>query len=48
MPYGILSSAPEVSQRHMYGLIEGVTGAEVVADDFVVAVKRSGKRWLSL
>lgn len=36
MPFGI-SSAPEVFQRRMHELIEGLTGTEVVADDFVVA-----------
>ena len=35
MPFG-LSSAPEVFQRKMYELIEGLRGIEVVADDFVV------------
>ena len=34
MPFGI-SSAPEVFQRHMHELIEGLHGIEVVADDFV-------------
>ena len=36
MPFGI-SSAPEVFQRRMHELIEGLRGIEVVADDFVVA-----------
>ena len=36
MPFGI-SSAPEVFQRRMHELIKGLTGTEVVADDFVVA-----------
>ena len=36
MPFGI-SSAPEVFQRRMHELIEGLSGIEVVADDFVVA-----------
>ena len=36
MPFGI-SSAPEVFQRRMHELIEGLTGTEVVAGDFVVA-----------
>lgn len=36
MPFGI-SSAPEVFQRRMHELIEGLSGVEVVADDFVVA-----------
>ena len=35
MPFGI-SSAPEVFQRHMHELIEGLQGVEVIADDFVV------------
>ena len=35
MPFGI-SSAPEVFQRRMHELIEGLNGIEVVADDFVV------------
>ena len=33
MPFGI-SSAPEVFQRKMHELIEGMTGTEVVADEF--------------
>ena len=35
MPFGI-SSAPEVFQRRIHELIEGLRGVEVVADDFVV------------
>ena len=35
MPLGI-SSAPEVFQCRMHELIEGLSGVEVVADDFVV------------
>lgn len=35
MPFGI-SSAPEVFQRRMHELIEGLQGVEVIADDFVV------------
>ena len=35
MPFGI-SSAPEIFQRRMHELVEGLTGVEVVADDFVV------------
>ena len=35
MPFGI-SSAPEVFQRRMHELIEGLQGVEVVANDFVV------------
>lgn len=34
MPFGI-SSAPEVFQRKMHELIKGLTGIEVVADDFI-------------
>ena len=36
MPFGV-SSAPEVFQRRMHQLIEGISGTEVVADDFIVA-----------
>ena len=36
MPFGI-SSAPEVFQRRMHELIEGLNGTEVVADEFTVA-----------
>ena len=35
MPFGI-SSAPEVFQKRMHQLIEGLEGVEVVADDFMV------------
>ena len=35
MPFGI-SSAPEVFQRRMHEIVEGLQGVEVVADDFVV------------
>lgn len=35
MPFGI-SSAPEVFQRRMHQLIEGLQGVEVIADDFVI------------
>ena len=35
LPFGI-SSAPEVFQRKMHELIEGLKGIEVVADDFIV------------
>ena len=35
MPFGI-SSAPEVFQRRMHEVIEGLQGVEVVADDLVV------------
>ena len=35
MPFGI-SSAPEVFQRRMHELIEGLQGVEVIADDCVV------------
>jgi len=36
MPFGI-KSAPEIFQRKMHELIEGLKGVEVMADDFVVA-----------
>ena len=36
MPFGI-SSAPAVFQRRMHELIEGLSGTEVVAHDFIVA-----------
>ena len=35
MPFGI-RSAPEVFQRKMHELIEGLRDVEVIADDFVV------------
>ena len=35
MPFGI-SSAPEVFQRRMHQVIEGLDGVEVIADDFLV------------
>ena len=35
LPFGI-SSAPEVFQRKMHKLVEGLSGIEVVADDFIV------------
>ena len=35
LPFGI-SSAPEVFQRKMHELIEGLDGVEVIADDFLV------------
>ena len=35
MPFGI-SSAPEVFQRKMHEFAEGLTGTEVVADDFLI------------
>ncbi len=35
MPFGI-DSAPEVFQRKMHELIEGLTGIEVIADDFLI------------
>ena len=35
MSFGI-KSAPEISQRKMHELIEGLNGVEVIADDFVV------------
>ena len=36
MPFGICS-APEVFQRRMHELIEGLHGIEVIADDFAAA-----------
>ena len=36
MPFGV-SSAPEVFQRRMHKQIEGLSGTEVIADDFIVA-----------
>jgi len=33
MPFGI-SSAPEVWQQKMNELVEGLSGVEVIADDF--------------
>ena len=36
MPFGI-SSAPDVFKRRMHELIEGLSGIEVVADNFVIA-----------
>ena len=35
MPFGICS-APEIFQRRMHEMIEGLQGVEVVADDFVI------------
>ena len=35
MPFGI-NSAPEVWQQRMHELVEGLTGVEVIADDFLV------------
>ena len=35
MPFGI-SSAPEVFQRRMHQLVEGLMGIEVIADDFMI------------
>jgi transposase InsO family protein len=35
MPFGICS-APEIFQRRMHELIEGLSGVEVIADDFVI------------
>ena len=35
LPFGI-SSAPEVFQRKMHELIEGLDGVEVIADDFLI------------
>ena len=36
MPFGI-SSAPEVWQRRMHEFVEGLSGVEVIADDFLIA-----------
>ena len=36
MPFG-LPSAPEIFQRRMHKLIEGLKGIKVIADDFVIA-----------
>ena len=36
-PFGILST-PEVFQRKMHELIEGMMGIEVVVDDFIAVV----------
>ena len=35
LPFGICS-APEIFQRKMHQLIEGLSGVEIVADDFVI------------
>ena len=35
MPFGI-SSAPKVWQQRMHELVEGLTGVEVIADDFLI------------
>ena len=35
MPFGI-NSAPEVWQQRMHELVEGLTGVEVIADDFLI------------
>ena len=35
LPFGICS-APEVFQKRMHKLIEGLTGVEVIADDFII------------
>ena len=40
-----MSSAPEVFQREMHELIEGLRGVEVIADDFVVV--GYGESWQS-
>ena len=42
MPFGI-SSAPEVFQRRMHELIEGLQCVEVVADDFLVVGQGESK-----
>ena len=44
MPFGI-RSAPEVFQRKMHELIEGLSGVEVIADDSVVV--GYGELWQS-
>ena len=44
MPFGI-SCAPEVFQREMHELIEGLRGVEVIADDFVIV--GYGESWQS-
>ena len=44
MPFGI-SSAPEVFQREMHELIEGLRGVEVIVDDFVIV--GYGELWQS-
>ena len=44
MPFGI-RSAPEVFQRKMHELIEGLRGVEVIVDDFVVV--GYGESWQS-
>ena len=36
MPFGI-TSAPEMWQRRMNEIIEGLSGVEVIADDFLVS-----------
>ena len=35
MPFGI-NSAPEIWQQRMHELVEGLTGVEVIADDFLI------------
>ena len=35
LPFGV-SSTPEVFQRKMHELVEGMSGLEVVADDFII------------
>ena len=42
MPFGI-SSAPEVFRRKMHEFSEGLTGIEVVADDFLAVGRGSMK-----
>ena len=44
MPF-VIRSAPEVFQRKMYELIEGLRGVEVIADDFVIV--GYGESWQS-
>ena len=40
MPFGI-NSAPEIFQCRMHELVEGLTGVEVVTDDYVVVERGS-------
>ena len=47
MPFRI-SSAPEVFQRRMHEVIEGLEGVEVVADDFVVLSQQCSACWVLL
>ena len=47
MPFGI-SSAPEVFQKKIHELIEGLHGIEVVADDFHSFLQRCEERGVKL